>query len=207
MSGSATAVAATKGIRGVAQDFLAPELRALVERIQGFENLNKERFNDVDRQFAELKENTDLQFQIVNRQFQDVNRRFDEMKADTDRRFNEMKADFDRRFNDMKEDFDRRFNDMKEDFDRRFNEMKESNDRQFQGLNRRLDEMKEDTDRRFQEVTRRLDANDKKLDLMSDQIAAIPKDIGAHINRLIEALDFSNRLAAIENQNALALGK
>ncbi len=191
----------------MAQDFLAPELRALAERIQGFENLNKERFNDVDRQFADLKENSDFQFQVVNR-------RLDELKEDIDRRFNEMKADTDRQFqlvnlrlDELKADTDRRFNEMKADTDRRFNEMKADTDRQFQAVNRRLDEMKESNDRQFQEVNRRLDANDKKMDLMSEQLTAMPKDIGAHINRLIEALDFSNRLAAIENQNAIALGK
>ncbi len=55
MSGAVPAAAATKGLRGVAQGFLAPELRALTERVQGFENLNKSRFDDVNRRFAALE--------------------------------------------------------------------------------------------------------------------------------------------------------
>jgi predicted transcriptional regulator len=114
-----TAVAATKGFRGVAQDFLAPELRALSERIQGFENLNKERFNNVDRQFV------------------DVNRRIDDLKESMDRQF----VDVNRRIDELKESMDRQFGDV----NRRIDELKESTDRRFDAIDKRLDgiEMKQ----------------------------------------------------------------
>jgi predicted nucleic acid-binding Zn-ribbon protein len=118
MPTTTTAVATTKGFRGVAQDFLAPELRALSERIQGFENLNKERFNNVDRQFV------------------DVNRRIDELKESMDRQF----VDVNRRIDELKESMDRQFGDV----NRRIDELKESSERRFDSIDRKQEAMAKD---------------------------------------------------------------
>jgi hypothetical protein len=129
MAGATQAIAATKGLRGVAQDFLAPELRALAERIQGFENLNKGRFDNVDDRFDR-----------IDQRFNEVERRLSEMKVDGDRRLSEFRAETDRRFSLL----------------------------------------------------------ETRMEKLEAEIATMPDRIGLHIDRLVSALDLSNRLAAIE---------
>ncbi|ETR71279.1 MAG: hypothetical protein OMM_08220 [Candidatus Magnetoglobus multicellularis str. Araruama] len=76
------------------------------------------RFETMQNQNEDLREQIGGMKKDTDRRFSEVDRRFTEMNTDMDRRFTEMNTDMDRRFTEMNTDMDRRFNEV----DRRFNE-------------------------------------------------------------------------------------
>ena len=68
------------------------------------------RFEDVDRQFEEMRRQTDQRFDEIDRRFEEMQRqmdqRFDEMRLRTDQRFDEMQRQMDQRFGAVDDKFD-----------------------------------------------------------------------------------------------------
>lgn len=131
---ASVAASGAKGFRGVAQDFLAPELRALTERVHALEK-------SVDQRFESLEKLVDLRFDQVDQRFALIDQRF----AQVDQRFTQLEKSIDQRFEKL----------------------------------------------------------EARMDRLEGKIDAMPTQFSQSIDRLIAALDVSNRLASIESRNIL----
>ena len=96
-----------------------------------FDNLQYQG-NEIKEDIKNLESRMEKRFEQVDKRFEQVDHRFVEMKADMDKRFEQV----DQRFVEIKADMDKRFEKM----DRRFQQVEDKLDKIIERIDRRIDE-------------------------------------------------------------------
>ena len=120
--------------------------------------LNKETVDILVANIIPTTKYFETRFDYMQHQINEIKENMDEFKKDVDRRFTEVKEEI----NDFKKDVDRRFTEVKEEI----NDFKKDVDRRFEEIDKRFEQV----DKRFEQVDKRFEQVENKLEQMNNNI-------------------------------------